>query len=190
MESDGKDMSGEDWELPPEEAYDKVLKAMKDDIKRYLGYPPHNGTENQYKRNPEYLKMIQTRYGRTLPELLERTKMADLGSTAPPQIRHTPTNAMLRAMKRIYGIENLYFWQDQRTFLVEWLCSTKQADAKGTLDFNEFDRLIKVLDGQIKMKSRLPDMYKVTFIDTGNKHAALDSLREELLIIRLSGLLR
>jgi hypothetical protein len=183
-------MSGEDWQIPTQEAYDKVLKAMKDDIKRYLGYPPHNGTENKCKRSPEYLQSLQMRYGRTFPELLARTNMADLGDTAPPVPRTTPISSMLRAMNRIYGIENLHFWQDKKTFMVEWFCSTKQSDVKGTLDFNEFDRLIKVLDGQIKMKARLPDMYKVMFVDTGNKHSTLDSLREELLVIKLSGLLR
>lgn len=186
MESDGKNMSKVSWEFLPDETYDKVLKNMKDDLKRYLGYPPHNVAENKCKRNPEFLKTLQIRYGRTLPELLERTGMDDLGDTAPPKTTHMPTSSMLKAIKRIYGIENLIFGLDY----TGWKCSTKPSDIEGMrFDYGEFERLIKVLDGQIKLKNRLPNLGKVLFLDTGNEHLTLDSLREELLVIKLSGLL-
>jgi hypothetical protein len=163
---------------------------MKNDVKCYLGYPPYNGIDNTNKRNPLYLDILKMKYGRGLPELLQKTGITDFGPTAPPAIINIPTKAMLRAIKLAYGVEHLYFWEDiESNWLVGWNCSTKHIDSEISSDFiNKFERLIKALDGQIKI--RFSPRYQVKFIDTGNIHYTLDSLREELLVIKLAGLLR
>jgi len=176
-----------DWELP-KEPYRDVLVSMKEQLKMYLGYPPHNTEDNKNKRNPVYLQLLEARYGRTLSELLEKTGMVDYGETAPPAANHLPQARMIRALKLLYGVEELYFGPSSKySFTHEWVCTTDKTMQLNPISHpKELETLLKQLDGETSSRIHLA---KVTFLNTGNEHKTLDSLREEFLVAKLSGLL-
>lgn len=181
-------MNDWEWELPTNEVYRSVLHGMRQALKTYLGYPPFNRTDNKNKRNQEYLKHIESYFGRTLQEMLDKVGMEDYGETAPPVTITVPHQRMIHAIKLMYGVEMLNFGSapTKYSFVNEWVCTTDMTKQLLPIAHpKELEALLKLLDGEILSRMRRP---KIIFLDTGNEHVTLDSLREELLIIKLSGL--
>lgn len=189
MESDGKNMS---WETIKgrgySDAYQELHRSLRDSLKRYLGYPPYNGPNNPHKRCPKYAQYLEKTHGRSLKGLLKKAGMKDFGETSPPADRPAePSNAIIKSLKRIYEVEELYFWIPHRypSNRCIWECSTNKSNIKGEIIASDFKFLLRVLSGESKSTREV----SVTSVDSGNKHVTLDSLREEILVMKLSGLL-
>ena len=181
-------------ETDPKDAYFNVLRELKDSLKIYLGYPPHNIKENKDCRDPKYLQQLERTYGAKLPQLLDKVGLKDLGYVAPKQTIIEPTKSLIKTVKAIYEIRDLYFWNNDRRWTGQntsyWLCSTNSiyAEKENKVIYHEFNTLIKTLSGEFKFKSfHLHN--SVFFVDSGMIHKEIDSLRAEVFVMRLSGLL-
>lgn len=165
------------------DAYVSMNKALIDELKKYLGYPPYNIKNNIHRRDPVFAKDLERQYGRTLTELLNKVGLKDFGEIAVKIEHPSPDAALKRSYKAIYQVRELNFTQPQYG-RPRWVCST--GDLNGFVSPYDLLSLLKFLSGEFSSSwSRTP----VCFLESGSVHTTLDSLREEILIMRLSGLL-
>lgn len=173
--------------LPKYDPYYTILSAMKEDVKKYLGYPPHNVSSNIYKRDENFLTSIERKYGRKLPDLLRKTELEDYGETQEPKIYTVPRKSIITATKRIYGIDNLYFFKQYGNWQCTFDSAFKEREDNITdADAMAFRAMIKFLAGEINYRGK-KCMFSVLLLDNKSIYTSLDDLREEILIRKLSG---
>lgn len=165
-----------------QDSFTRLKRSLKEDLKQYLGYAPYYSNhlrcgDDAFKRE------LERKHGKSLQELLDLVDMKIIGGPAIAPTK-SPDAAMVRALKKIYEVESLWFYEGK------WdsphSCATRLDLSRKQLGSFELKRWLEYLSGEVKLKS--PRYAKVLFEDTGIEHTTLDSLRAEILIIKLSGL--
>lgn len=160
-------------------------REIESKVKEYLGYKPYYD-DNPNCRDAKYAKYLEARYGKDIQGLMDQVGLKDHGPTVRPARRAFPDqSAQMRALKKIYEIQDLYFYKRGGYKI---FCSLRPPEDRrvGTVDYYELKRSMERLSGEKRGFRNLDNA--VMFEDTGNQHQTLDSLREEMFIVKLSGL--